>query len=120
MQLAFLDERRKNHSTNLPTDEKTRQKLEKQIGKLEREIAAIESMDSIKHKSIHSKRKMNPDKIFDYCKQAIKDSIANNINFITAEDVAYQLNTPVHLVTYSETSYQASCFNHQCLRSISS
>lgn len=97
MQLHCLDERQKNKNAGLSTNEKARQKIEKQIGKLEREIAAIESQDIV-HKSIHTQRKMNSDKIFESCKQILKDSIEHNINFVTAEDVAYQLNTPVYLV----------------------
>lgn len=73
------------------------QSLKRKIHKLEREIETIQSMD-IPHKNLHKCRKLHPDKILDYCVHVLEESKKNNIFFITAEDIAYQLNTQVYLV----------------------
>lgn len=73
------------------------QSLKRQIHKLEHEIETIKSMD-IPHKNLHKCKKLNQDKILDYCVRVLEDSKKHNIYFITAEDIAYQLNTYVYLV----------------------
>lgn len=82
---------------NVPYHLYKQKKLNSQIQKLMREIAFLEQ-NNLSHKTIHKKKKMKSDKIFDYCKQAICDSLSKNISFLTAEDIAYQLNTHVYLV----------------------
>lgn len=69
----------------------------REINRLEREIEMLNSQ-TIEHKSIHKRKKMNIDKVYASCVEAIKESLANNIIHITAEDVAFQLDTPVYLV----------------------
>lgn len=73
------------------------QSIQHKIRKLEREIETIQSME-IQHKNLHKCKKLNPDKILDYCIRILKDSKKHDIFFITAEDIAYQLNTQVYLV----------------------
>ena len=73
------------------------QTLTHEIHKLEHEIENMQNID-IPHKSLHKCKKMKPDKIFAYCVRVLNDSKKHNIYFITAEDIAYQLNTHVHLV----------------------
>ena len=68
------------------------QSLKRKIHKLKREIETIQSME-IQHKNLHKCKKLNPDKILDYCIRVLEDSKKHNIFFITAEDIAYQLNT---------------------------
>lgn len=71
--------------------------IKRTIHKLEHEIETIQSMD-ISHKNLHKCKKLNQDKILDYCVRVLEDSKKHNIYFITAEDIAYQLNTYVYLV----------------------
>lgn len=71
--------------------------IKRKIRKLEREIETIQSM-KIQHKNLHKCKKLNPDKILDYCIRVLEDSKKHDIYFITAEDIAYQLNTHVYLV----------------------
>lgn len=71
--------------------------LKRKIHKLEHEIETIQSME-IPHKNLHKCRKLKPDKIFAYCVRALEESKKHNIYFITAEDIAYQLNTQVYRV----------------------
>lgn len=73
------------------------QSLKRKIHKLEREIETIQSME-IPHKNLHKCRKLHPDKILDYCVRVLEESKQHNIFFITAEDIAYQLDTQVYLV----------------------
>ena len=73
------------------------QTLKRKIRKLEHEIETIQSMD-IQHKNLHKCKKMKPDEILAYCVRVLEDSKKHNIDFITAEDIAYQLNTYVYLV----------------------
>lgn len=72
-------------------------KLKSQIRQLESEIAELKNTE-IRHKSIHKCKKMKFEHIFDYCKKAIMTSVNSDINFIAAEDIAYQIDVPVHLV----------------------
>lgn len=72
-------------------------KLKSQIKRLELEIAELKNTE-VRHKSIHKCRKMKFEHVFDYCKDAIIESMNANISFITAEDVAYQIDVPVYLV----------------------
>ena len=80
-----------------PDNRKEIQSIQRKIHKLEHEIETIQSMD-IQHKNLHKCKKMHPDKIFDYCVRVLEDSKKHNIYFITAEDIAYQLDTQVYLV----------------------
>ena len=73
------------------------QTLKRKIQKLEHEIETIQNMD-IQHKNLHKCKKMKLDEIFDYCERVLEDSKKHHIYFITAEDIAYQLNTYVYLV----------------------
>lgn len=79
-----------------PSDSE-KNKLKSQIRRLEMEITEIENTE-IRHKSIHKRKKMKFERVFDYCKDAIITSMNANISFITAEDVAYQIDVPVYLV----------------------
>lgn len=73
------------------------QSLKRKIRKLEHEIETIQSME-IQHANLHKCKKLNQDKILDYCVHVLEDSKKHDIYFITAEDIAYQLNTYVYLV----------------------
>lgn len=90
-------DRRTAANKSLSGDIANRKAHEDMVRKLKSEIASIESQ-TIVHRTFHKTRKLSPDKIFEYCKQAIRDSVSQNIRFMTVEDVAYQLNTPTHLV----------------------
>lgn len=86
----------KLHHTD-PENRNKIQSLTREIHKLEHEIETIQGMD-IPHKSLHKCKKLNPDKILKYCVRVLEESKKHNIFFITAEDIAYQLNTHVYLV----------------------
>lgn len=90
--------RRLCHVCNVDPDNHNEiQSLKRKIHKLEHEIETIKSMD-IPHKNLYKCKKMKPDKILAYCVRVLEDSKKHNIYFITAEDIAYQLNTYVYLV----------------------
>lgn len=80
-----------------PANIEDRKHTDSRIRKLQNEIAKLES-SNLQHKIRHTTRKFKPDTVFDYCCLALKQSISNEIPFITAEDVAYQMNTQVCLV----------------------
>ncbi len=80
-----------------PDDTVKRQRLEKEINKLQRQRKTV-CEQTICHKTIHKRKKLKPDFILDYCRKAITDATTSKIRFLVAEDIAYQLQTPVHLV----------------------
>lgn len=80
-----------------PDNHKEIESIQRKIRKLEREIETIQSME-IQHKNLHKCKKLNPDKILEYCVRVLEESKKHNIFFITAEDIAYQLDTQVYLV----------------------
>lgn len=80
-----------------PDNIKDRKDTDSRIRKLQHEIDTLES-NNLQHKVRHTTKKLKPDTVFDYCCLALKQSISSDIPFITAEDVAYQMNTQVCLV----------------------
>lgn len=91
-------EQRKLHNTTVPSDERRLLDYQNKIRKLQNEIKDLKC-NPITHKIKHSRRKLSADKIYDYCIDAMEQAKNNNISHLRAEDIAFQLNTPVHLVT---------------------
>lgn len=88
---------RKQLNEKDPTNTADRKHTDSRIRKLQHKISELESINP-QHKVRRTAKKLKPDTIFDYCCTALKQSITNGIVFITAEDVAYQMNTQVCLV----------------------
>lgn len=84
-------------SKERPNDLTKYQMLKQKVWKLQRQMDDIQNQ-TIVHKPIKTKKKVNNEIIFAACLQAIKDSISANISFLTAEDVAYQIQTQVYAV----------------------
>lgn len=74
-----------------------RDALIKERNSLQHEIDLL-VVSEIVHKNLHKRKKLSPDTILAYCEKAIKDSMDAGICFITAEDIADQLDTHVYLV----------------------
>lgn len=78
-------------------DSKRRMSLVRERDRLQHEINMITQQD-VTHKTLHKRRKLSSGKILSYCEKAIADSVNAGISFITAEDIARQLDTHVYLV----------------------
>lgn len=87
---------RLEHQVDDDTCKKLRQ-TDEQIRKLQHALAELES-STVVHKVRHTTKKRKKDYVFNYCKKVLQQSIANNIGFTTAEDVARQINAPVDSV----------------------
>lgn len=71
--------------------------LVKERNTLQHEIDLL-IVSEIVHRNLHKRKKLSSDVILAYCEKAIKESRDAGIGFITAEDIADQLDTHVYLV----------------------
>ena len=85
---------RKFLSSSAVLNDKEKKQYAHEIDKLERELQALPKQ----HKVKRTYKKLAPEKIRTYVLQTIETAKANNINWITAEDIAHQLCVKPHFV----------------------
>lgn len=85
---------RKFLSSSATLSTKEKKQYAHEIAKLERELQTLPKQ----HKVKRTYKKLTPEKIRTYVLQTIEAAKAKNINWITAEDIAHQLQVKPHFV----------------------
>lgn len=84
-----------NRATFATEQEKVEKR--KRLGKLERQLASLMETPRC-HKTIKTYKKVSPDKIRVYTLQQIEEAKKNNVIYISADDIAFELRVKPHFV----------------------